>query len=222
MNWAPLNLTSWKAAWNGRSRYQPGNNLETTSIRRPEGNLILKGYHRRSIRLKDYDYSQSGAYFVTICTRNRECFFGDIEDGGMVLSDVGKIVQSVWKALPNRFPSIGLDTHVMMPNHIHGIITVGEQFIAPNLNTMITNNKESFDKDVMNHAPTLGEILRTFKAISTRVVRKDNLNEFAWQRNYYEHIIRNEQSLNRIRQYIAENPLRWAHDKENPLNLLAD
>ena len=88
-------------------------------------------HHRRSIRLTGYDYKQSGAYFVTIVTRNRICLFGDITDGEIVLNDTGRIAEVSWVGLSSRFPTVSLDSFVVMPNHIHGIITVGAQFIAP-------------------------------------------------------------------------------------------
>lgn len=171
-------------------------------------------HHRRSIRLTGYDYKQSGAYFVTIVTRNRLSLFGDISDGEMVLSDTGRIAEVSWVGLSSRFPMVSLDSFVVMPNHIHGIITVGAQFIAPG--AVPHNRTDTAHEGAMNRAPTLGEILRAYKAASTRMIRQTANLEFAWQRNYYEHVVRNEESLNRIRQYILENPARWAIDRENP------
>jgi REP element-mobilizing transposase RayT len=109
-----------------------------------------------------------------------------------------------------------------MPNHIHGIVFVGAQFIAPDSEQFVAfgsgqhNHVDIAHEGAMNRAPTLGEIVRTYKAASTRMIRQTANADFAWQRNYYEHIIRNEESLNRIRQYILENPSRWAIDRENP------
>jgi REP element-mobilizing transposase RayT len=171
-------------------------------------------HHRRSIRLTGYDYKQSGAYFVTIVTHNRICLFGDISDGEMVLSDTGRIAEVSWVGLLSRFPVVSLDFFVVMPNHIHGILIVGAQFIAPALAPY--NHVGIAQEGAMNRAPTLGEIIRTYKAASTRMIRQTANLEFAWQRNYYEHVVRNEESLNRIRQYILENPARWAMDRENP------
>jgi REP-associated tyrosine transposase len=171
-------------------------------------------HHRRSIRLTGYDYKQSGAYFVTIVTRNRLCLFGDISDGEMVLSDTGRIAEVSWVGLSSRFPTVSLDSFVVMPNHIHGIITDRAQFIAP---ASVPHNQAGIAQEgAMNRAPTLGEIIRTYKAASTRMIRQTANLKFAWQRNYYEHVVRNEESLNRIRQYILENPARWAIDRENP------
>jgi REP element-mobilizing transposase RayT len=180
-------------------------------------------HHRRSIRLTGYDYKQSGAYFVTIVTRNRICLFGDISDGEMVLSDIGRIAEVSWVGLSSRFPVVSLDFFVVMPNHIHGIITVGAQFIAPGSDSVqfiapasAPNHAGTAQDGAINRAPTLGEIVRTYKAASTRMIRQTANPGFAWQKNYYEHIIRNEESLNRIRQYILENPSRWTMDRENP------
>jgi REP-associated tyrosine transposase len=189
-------------------------------------------HHRRSIRLAGYDYRQSGAYFVTIVTQNRICVFGDVTDEEIVLNDTGRISQASWIGLSSRFPTVSLDSFVVMPNHIHGIITVGARFIAPDSAQFIAPDSDSVQfiapvsaphnhvgiarEGAMNRAPTLGEIVRAFKAASTRMIRQTANPSFAWQRNYYEHIIREEESLNRIRQYILENPARWEIDRENP------
>jgi len=158
---------------------------------------------RRSIRLKEFNYDQPGAYFVTICTKNRDSLLGSIKEGQLIKNDIGRAIQTAWEDLPKRFPEAALDAFIVMPNHIHGIIIVGAQFIAPT-------------EGVINHAPTLGEIVRTFKAMSTRRIREEIYPHFFWQRNYYEHVIRDEKSLNRIREYIITNPLRWSLDRENP------
>jgi len=173
-----------------------------------------ENHHRRSIRLAGYNYKQSGAYFVTIVTQNRTCLLGDITAGEIVLSDTGQIAQASWNGLSSRFPVVSLDFFVVMPNHIHGIIIVGAPLIAPN--STPHNNVSIFREGAMNRAPTLGEIVRAYKAASARMIRQTVNPDFAWQRNYYEHIIRGEESLNRIRQYILENPSRWSIDRENP------
>jgi len=175
-------------------------------------------YHRQSVRLKGYDYSQSGAYFVTICTKTRECLFGEIVDGKMRLNTAGQMARSVWEELPIHYPGINVDAFVVMPNHIHGIISiVGAQFIAPNTNDMCVINREG----AINRAPTLGEIIRRFKAFSTYSIRRAHFEEFVWQRNYYERIIRNEKELQRIREYIVNNLLTWEQDENNPNSLTA-
>jgi putative transposase len=134
--------------------------------------ILLRMKHRRSIRLKGYDYKQAGAYFLTVCTRDRECLLGDVTDCEMRLNDIGRRAQAVWEALPTRFADITLDAFTVMPNHIHGIIVVGAQFIAPNHPTLA-------QKGTMNRAPTLGEILRTYKAVSTHLIRRTVNSRFA-------------------------------------------
>jgi putative transposase len=168
-------------------------------------------HHRRSLRIRGYDYSQGGVYFVTICTRDREYLFGEVVDGEMQLNNVGQMARGVWEELPERFSSVRLDAFIVMPNHVHGIIVVGAQFIAPQVVPL-----DRFRKGAINRAPTLGEIVRTYKTVSTREIRRIVNPGFAWQRNYYEHVVREEESLNRIRQYVADNPARWAFDSENP------
>jgi REP element-mobilizing transposase RayT len=166
--------------------------------------------HRRSIRLPGYDYSQAGAYFVTVCTHRRRCLSGQIADGEMHLSEAGHIARAVWHELRARFPFIESDQFVVMPNHVHGIVlAVGAQFIAPtNLPTR---------QGAINRAPTLGEIVRVFKALTTRRIHASRVADFGWQRNYFEHVIRNERELNLIQRYIIANPMQWDLDCENPL-----
>jgi REP element-mobilizing transposase RayT len=171
-------------------------------------------HHRRSIRLKEYDYSQAGAYFVKVCAWNRECLFGEISQGKVNCNEAGKVVADVWNKLPERFPSIELDEFVIMPNHIHGIVilntTVGAGLALPG-----TKHKQT---GAASGAPTLGDIMRTFKSMSvvTANRRFDRPGCPVWQRNYYEHIIRDEKELHAIREYIRYNPLKWDEDEENP------
>lgn len=165
--------------------------------------------HRRSIRLKEYDYSQPGAYSITIFTRDRECLFGETSDGTMELNDIGQIAYRCLEDIPNRYPTLAIDVITRMPNHVHGIILLGVQFIAPDT----IENRQFDSEDVINHTPALGNVIRAFEAIPTRQIRQFANPGFGWQRNYYEHIVRNEKSLNSIRQYIAKNPLNWDEDK---------
>jgi len=161
---------------------------------------------RRSLRLKDYDYAQAGAYFVTVCIQNRLCLFGGIVDGEMRLNDAGRMVRSMWEALPNWFPGMELDAFVVMPNHVHGIATlVGAGLALPE------------EKGAASSAPTLGDSVRAFKSLSAiRVNRLLMRAGSLWQRNYYEHVIRSDREMDRIREYIATNPCKWALDRENP------
>ena len=162
-------------------------------------------HHRRSIRLKGYDYSNAGAYFITICTWQRECLFGVIDDDKMQLTNSGKIIDSIWTTLPEHYPNITVDLHVVMPNHFHGIINIIPSETTPK------------EQGVINHAPTIGEIIRGFKARCTHRINQiqSNRGGYLWQRNYFERVIRNEQELATIRTYIDNNPTQWNTDKYN-------
>jgi putative transposase len=166
-------------------------------------------HHRHSIRLRAFDYSSSGGYFVTSCVQNRECLFGDVLDNVMVLNDVGRLVESVWNGLMERFPTIELDAFVVMPNHVHFIINIA-----------VSAGKDGMGQDRagQGRAPTLDQIVGAFKSISAARVNRllSRTGQPLWQRNYYERIIRNESELNGFRDYIIHNPMRWADDSENP------
>jgi putative transposase len=181
----------------------------------------LAGRHnRRSIRLKGYDYTQAGAYFATICTQNRACLFGDVVDGVMRLNGAGRMVAVEWALLPKRFPNVQLDAMVVMPNHLHGIIVITDPAVV---GAGLVPAPTAPHRATTRVSPTVGDVVGAFKSRVTveytRGVKTSGWLPFSgrlWQRNYYEHIIRNEESLNRIRQYIANNPLRWELDIENP------
>jgi len=170
--------------------------------------------------LKGYDYSQPGAYFVTICTQDHLLLFGDIVDGKMLLNDAGLMVQTVWKGLSRRFPNIRSDVYVVMPNHFHAIVIILDVG-APLVGAQ--NRADTRPGAGTRPAPTLGDIVGAFKSLTTneyiRGVRRFGWTPFPgrlWQRNYYEHIVRNEDELERIREYIVNNPIRWHLDRENP------
>jgi putative transposase len=182
-------------------------------------------HHRRSIRLPAYDYSQAGAYYVTIVTWHRECLFGEVVDGEMVLSKFGLIAKQQWEKLPMRFPNIELGAHMIMPNHMHGIIeilagrdTAGNQNGFDGESSRRAPTHEQFQKPVKGSIPT---IVRSYKsAVSYRINLMRNTDGVpVWQRNYYEHIIRNEQDLQNKTDYILSNPMLWDEDDENPLNI---
>ena len=176
-------------------------------------------HHRRSLRLKGYGYSNPGAYFVTICTWGRECYLSNIIDKKIALSNAGKITLSCLKEIPEHFNNVSLDEYIIMPNHIHVIFVIDDATDYRSrglINQTPTNNNWILMK---NPHQTLGKIIRYFKAKSSRYTRKDGLNYFQWQRNYYERIIRNEKELKEIRQYIRNNPLQWILDEENPANI---
>ena len=166
-------------------------------------------HQRHSLRIKNYNYSLPGAYFITICTYREENILGYIIDGKIKLNVLGKINEREWLKTFQIRENIQSDKYIVMPNHFHGII-------------ILTNNK----KGVLQYAPTnifrspsqtIGSIVRGFKSAVTREIKRLDYPFLysIWQRNYYEHIIRNERELNRIREYIQNNPLRWQFDREN-------
>jgi putative transposase len=228
-------------------------------------------HHRRSIRLKGYDYSQAGLYFITICCYDKLCLFGEIivpnnqsannNLAQMMLNDAGKIAHECWLEIPNHFPNVVLHEFVVMPNHIHGIIEfVGTKNISQNMkindNISIqnelnenhaTNNKidmlhnlgslddvgakiisQNMDSDknrslddvgakiispLRSPSKTIGSVVRGFKIGVTKWMRQNTNIHDVWQRNYHEHIIRNDQSYQKISNYIINNPTKWADDK---------
>jgi putative transposase len=182
-------------------------------------------HHRRSIRLKGYDYSRPGAYFITLCTQDRFCLFGEVVDGEMRLNDPGRLVRTEWEMLPRRFPNVELDAFVVMPNHLHGIIVIIDaNRVGAGLVPAQNDRATLEDGATTRVAPTVGDIIGVFKSRITveytRGVKTSGWPPFRgnlWQRNYYEHIIRSEESLNRVREYIANNPLQWELDRENPV-----
>ena len=169
-------------------------------------------HHHRSIRIKGYDYARPGAYFITVCTRNREFMFGAVVNGKMRLNELGRIVESTWRDLPNHYPNLKLDAFTVMPNHVHGIIIITD--VGAGLKPAPTNatNQQS----IRRHG--LPEVVRAFKTFSSRRINalRGTPGVPIWQRNYYDHVVRSEETLNRIREYITTNPLRWALDRENP------
>ena len=167
-------------------------------------------HSRRSIRLKNYDYSQAGAYFVTVCTHARACVFGDVVDGAMVLNDAGKVAAQCWQAIPEHFPHVALDVFVVMPNHVHGILFIHDAPESVGANNYLPSPRGT--------SKTVGAVVRGFKIGVTKWMRCHTAARDVWQRNYYEHVIRNEASLLQIREYINNNPLQWALDCENPQN----
>ena len=199
-------------------------------------------HHRRSIRIKHYDYSTSGNYFVTICLQNRACLLGKIVAGKMQLNDAGLMVQQSWVNLPNRFSHIVLDTFVVMPNHFHGIIILPNSVEAPFVDVLdapCDASKSLLNSTYQNTTPqlgnsdrwvgvrsvptrklTLGQIVGAFKSMTTHDyivgVHQKNWHAFhqrLWQRNYYEHIIRNNDALQTLRHYITLNPEFWENDQ---------
>lgn len=205
-----------------------------------------KIHHRKSIRLKGYDYSQAGLYFITICVQDRKCLFGHIENGEMILNDAGKMADNEWMKIPERFTNVRLHEYVVMPNHFHAIMQIvgATLVVAPNdtgaqntptnpvaQNDVVTpdipNNSVGNEKgQPQGIAPTtakpktVGDMVGAFQSIVTveyiRGVKQLGWMPFngkLWQRNYHEHIIRDEQSYQRISEYIINNPKNWKGDK---------
>ncbi len=194
-----------------------------------------KKHHRRSIRLRGYDYSQAGAYYITIVTWRRDFLFGDIVNQEMELSRYGEIVQKWWGEIPIHFPNVETGAFVIMPNHVHGIIFILERrgtVSVPEDNDakeIFQDNKTSPNLQGgetpplrVIQVPTLGQVVAYFKYQSTKemntVENAGTVTKF-WQRNYYEHVIRNENDLQNKTDYIETNPLLWDEDDENPINL---
>jgi putative transposase len=184
--------------------------------------LFHNKYRITSARLKNWDYSRPGAYFITICAAGRERFFGRVERGKMILSEIGEIADSRWRDIPCHFPSVHLDEFGMMPDHLHGIV-----IIDPNNSVFIVETPESgVSTEKIHIAPqittkpatnpnwksvSLGVVINQYKRICTIHIRKRGYS-FKWQSRFHDHIIRTEDELNRIRKYIRFNPVHWHDD----------
>ncbi len=168
---------------------------------------------RKPIRLREYDYSTPGSYFITICVNEKKHLFGKIHNREMFLNRFGKIAQKCWIEIPNYFPTITLDEFVIMPNHLHGILIISGS-------TLTNINGESFaTRAGASPAPTIPYVVGVYKSLVTKeileIVKKNNKNYFLgkiWQRGFYDHIIRSEKSLEKIREYIITNPYNWEND----------
>ncbi len=183
-------------------------------------------YRISSARLKNWDYGNNADYFVTICTANREHYFGEIENGKMILSEIGKIAHKFWNEIPQHFPFIELDAFIIMPNHVHGIIIIDKsndncnngndnERIAqtPNESIVQTPNLGVSSAALQKwKSGNLGVIINQYKRICTINARKIHA-DFAWQTRFHDHIIRNDESYQRIQQYIINNPVKWDNDK---------
>ena len=159
---------------------------------------------RKRNRLKNYDYSQEGYYFVTICTKDREEWFGNIKQGSMNVNTYGEIANQCWYDLPKHYLNCSSDSFVIMPNHVHGIIVIhSEKIVGNGLKPFPTHD--------------LSEIIRGFKTFSSRRINEEMIgnNKFHWQKSFYDHVIRNDKSLDNLRRYIIDNPLKWELDIEN-------
>ena len=196
-------------------------------------------HHRKSIRLRGYDYAAPGAYFVTIATQDRACLFGEISRGRMHLTAAGMAAQTVWAAIPVHFPRVRLDAFVVMPNHVHGVILIGTDAATDDMDGSVSDDVDGSVSDDVDgsvgathasplrarhryaHGPTrcahgparrsIGAIVGSYKSAVSRHVHQLHgpRSDLVWQRNYYERIIRDYPSLQRVRQYIYANPRNW-------------
>ena len=174
-------------------------------------------FRSETTRLKSWDYGWNGAYFVTICCKDRECFFGEVVRKRVILSKIGKTTESYWKEIPKHFPFVRLGEFVVMPNHVHGIIHIekendGHNAVGTqNLASLRVERKQPLNK-FGPQSQNLGSIIRGFKTGVTKSARKIR-NDFKWQSRYYDHIIRDRESLARITEYINRNPENWEDDE---------
>ena len=182
-------------------------------------------YRTKSAHLPFYDYSQNGYYFVTICTKNRIEYFGSVVNDQMVLSEIGQVILDHWQAFPENYSSVSLDEFIIMPNHLHGILILREQdnhakrrdYKETGQCPVSTNN---FSINKLTRRPTLFSIIGAFKSICGRIIKEKQTDiNFGWQPRFYDHVIRNQESLAKIREYIRQNPQKWELDKNNVENL---
>ena len=177
-------------------------------------------HHRRSIRLQDYDYTQPGAYFVTICTHNHECLFGQVIGAEMHLSNYGQIAHDEWTKTAVVRSYVTLDAFIIMPNHVHGIIIIVGTWQGTRRRRVPTRpTSEAFSRPVPGSLPT---IIRSYKSTVTRQINdlRHTPGSTVWQGRFYEHIVRDDDDLHRIREYIINNPARWEYDRYHPTKFL--
>jgi putative transposase len=184
-----------------------------------------KKHHRRSIRLRGHNYSGGGAYFVTICVQDKQCMLGRLVDSRMILSECGQVVQHVWDMLPQRFPTLVLDAFQLMPNHLHAILVIPGTGLEPSLAVatgaaVIKLGPQAVGTESRSRtpSPSMGEVVGAFKSISTIAVHRLEARpgRRLLQENFFEHIIRSVDELEKVRDYIQQNPARWQEDPENP------
>jgi putative transposase len=198
--------------------------------------LFGNKFRIESARLRKWDYASPGAYFITICTKDRKQYFGEIINGKSVLSETGRITDKYWREIPDHFPEIRLDQYVIMPNHIHGILVLnpvetpdpgvsknGDTKTTPDTETPInsetprlgvsTKNGDQTSTGMGKSKPTIGVIINQFKRACTLTIKKQGV-PFGWQSRFYDHIIRDDRELSAIRQYILNNPANWENDRD--------
>ena len=177
--------------------------------------LYKNKYRIETTRLPEYDYSSAGLYFVTICTEGKIPYMGRISNENMELSKIGEITDNCWNKIPIHFKFVTLDEYIIMPNHVHGIVVIEKRSDCRDVIYYVSTPKPTQSKfpNISPKSGTLSSIIRTFKASVTRISKKSGYPDFKWQARFYEHIIRNERSLNKIREYIKFNPWKWEDDE---------
>ena len=203
--------------------------------------LFKNKYRIESTRLKGWDYSATGVYFVTLCTRDRKCFFGEVVNGETNLSPIGDIVAEEWQKTAAIRPNVELDVWIVMPNHLHGIIIINQPSVETfrrnvstrnvstrNVSTRNASTRNASTRNVSTRdvpmAPrlksgSLGAIIGQFKSACAKRVWAAGFRDFAWQARFYDRIIRDETALHRARAYTADNPAKWDRDRDNPANM---
>jgi len=178
-------------------------------------------HHRRTIRLQGYDYTSAGAYFITVCTHQRQCLLGEIVEGEMQLNKFGNVVANTCVWLETQYSYVHCDAWIVMPNHLHGILVLTDNPVRGVSRSRSVSFGDNPPTTVNGtNCKSLGRLVGAFKTVSTKQINliRDTPGTVVWQRNYYENIIRNEASLHRIRQYIYNNPLLWQQDQLHPDN----
>ena len=178
--------------------------------------LFKNLYRIESTRLKGYDYSSPGEYFITVRTRAKSCSLGEVVDGAVRLSPAGQIIAEEWGNTPKIRQNVRLDAWVIMPNHLHGIMVIEKSLVETHRDASL-RMQNTFGPQRNN----LGSIVRGFKSASTKRIHLSGFLEFGWQPGFYDHIIRDGKDLDRIREYIRMNPTNWARDAESPANVMA-
>ncbi len=172
-------------------------------------------YRIPSARLQGYDYGRNGTYFITICTQDREHFFGKVVDQKMILNKLGQLAEKYWIEIPDHFPFVQLGNLVVMPNHVHGVLIIDNGDGVETLQCNVSTDPGSKNGQMSHISPkpgTISTIIRSYKSVVSKYARQMQ-GRFSWQPRFYDHIIRNAQSFERIQTYIENNPLNWKEDR---------
>jgi putative transposase len=176
--------------------------------------LFQSKYRVESTRFRGWDYSSRGWYFVTICSRDRKCIFGVVREGEVHLSAIGRVVSSELELLPTHYTNVAVDSHVVMPNHLHVVIAIeGDHCFSPKIAPISTLDSSRFNPP---REGSLSSIVRSYKAGVTRRCCESGLAENIWQARFHDHILRGDRVIGAVREYIRNNPENWGQDKENP------